>query len=163
MIRGFRSPARAHRIRGAAWTLSVLWAGIGAVASGYVFFVSTKTVLDPTSPFVGMFDWPGGNWNTAVFAVAALAGVTWLALAIPVLIAGLRRVLGWPGRRLMAAAWAGAWVAGVALMALIPASVSSPKNFNPVTNWQELVIGAGFLALAVVMAWILARPAEPQR
>ena len=79
------------------------------------------------------------------------------------LIAGLRRILGWPGKRLMAAAWAGAWVAGVALMALIPASVASPKNFSPIANWQELVIGAGFLTLAAVMAWILVRSAEPQR
>jgi hypothetical protein len=163
VLRGFRSWARAHRIRGAAWTLSVLWVGIGAVASGYVFLVSTKTVLDPTSPFVGIFDWPGGNWNDAAFVAAALAGVTWLALTIPVLIAGLRRVLGWPGKRLMAAAWAGAWAAGVALMVLIPASVASAKTLSPTANWQELVIGAGFLALAAMMAWILARPAEPQR
>jgi len=163
VIRGFRSWTRARRIRGAAWTLSVLWVGIGAAASGYVFLVSTKTILDPTSPFVGIFDWPGGNWNTAVFAAAVLAGVTWLALTVPVLIAGLRRILGWPGKRLMAAAWAGAWVAGVALMALIPASVASSKSLSPIANWQELVIGAGFLTLAAVMAWILARPAEPQR
>ena len=47
MIRGFRAWTRAHRIRGAAWTLSVLWVGIGAAASGYVFLVSTKTVLYP--------------------------------------------------------------------------------------------------------------------
>jgi hypothetical protein len=163
VLRGFWSWTRAHRIRGAAWTLSVVWVGIGAATSGYVFFVSTKTVLDPTSPFVGIFDWPGGNWNTAAFAVAALAGVTWLALTIPVLIAGLRRILGWPGKRLMAAAWAGAWVAGVALMTMIPASVASTKTLSPTANWQELVIGAGFLTLAAVMAWILARPAEPQR
>ena len=110
-----------------------------------------------------MFDWPDGNWNTAVFAAVALAGGTWLALTIPVLIAGLRRILGRPGKRLMAAAWAGAWVAGVALMALIPASVASSKSLSPNANWQELVIGAGFLTLAAVMAWILARPAEPQR
>jgi hypothetical protein len=89
--------------------------------------------------------------------------VTWLALTIPVLIAGLHRILSWPGKRLMAAAWAGAWVAGVALMALIPASVASTKTLSPTANWQELVIGTGFLTLAAVMAWILARPAEPQQ
>ena len=65
---------------------------------------------------------------TAVFAAAALAAVAWLALTIPVLIAGLRRLLGWPGKRLMAAAWAGAWVAGLALMALIPSSAGLPRQ-----------------------------------
>jgi hypothetical protein len=113
-----------------------------------------------------MFDWPGGSSNEAVVAAAALAAVAWLALTIPVLIAGLRRLLGWPGKRLMAAAWAGAWVAGLALMALIPSSLDSPtKDYSggPIANWQELVIAAGFLMLAAVMAWILARPAEPQR
>jgi hypothetical protein len=51
----------------------------------------------------------------------------------------------------------------LALMALIPASVASSKSLSPSANWQELVIGAGFLTLAAVMAWILARPGEPQR
>jgi hypothetical protein len=74
-----------------------------------------------------------------------------------------RRILGWPGKRFMVAAWAGACVAGLALMALIPASVASSKSLSPSANWQELVIGAGFLTLAAVMAWILARPGEPQR
>ena len=168
MIRRCRSWTRAHRVGGAAWTLSVLWVGIGAAASGCVFFVSTRTVLDPTSPFGGMFDWPGGSSNEAVFAAAALAAVAWLALTIPVLIAGLRRLLGWPGKRLMAAAWAGAWVAGLALMVLIPSSLAYPPppqgySGGPIANWWELVIAAGFLTLAPVMAWILARPAEPQR
>jgi hypothetical protein len=156
----------ARKVTGTAWTLSVVWVGIGATASGYVFFVSTRTLLDPTSPFVGMFDWPGGNWNRAVFAAAAVAGVAWVALTIPVLIAGFRRLLGSPGKRFMAAAWAGAWVAGLALMVLIPSSVASPtKDYSgrPITNWQELVIGAAFLTLAVVMAWILAIPGKPQR
>ena len=63
----------------------------------------------------------------------------------------------------MAVAWASAWVAGVVLMVLIPASVASSNTLSPVANWQELVIGAGFLTLAAVMAWILARSAEPQR
>lgn len=151
-----------------AWTLSVLWVGIGTAASGYVFLVSTRTVLDPTSPFGGLFDWPGGRWNEVAFAAAALAAVAWLALAIPVLIAGFRRLLGKPGKRLMAAAWAGTWVTGLALMVLIVFSLgfpSPPRNYSggPIANWPELVIGTGFLTLAAVMAWILARPAEPQR
>ena len=120
--------------------------------------------MDPTSPLGGVFDWPGGSSNEAVFGAAALATVAWLTLTIPVPIAGLRRFLGWPGKRLMAVAWAGAWAAGLALMALIPSSLDSPaKDYSggPIANWQELVIAAGFLTLAAVMAWILARPAEP--
>ena len=124
--------------------------------------------MDPTSPFGGLFDWPGGRWSEVAVAAAALAAVAWLVLAIPVLIAGFRRLLGWPGKRLMAVPWAGAWVTGLALMALIPSSLgfpSPPRNYSggPIANWQELVIGTGFLTLAAVMAWILARPAEPQR
>lgn len=147
--------------------LSLLWVGIGAASSGYVFFVSTRTVLDPTSPFVGIFDWPGSlNWNRAIVTAAALAALAWLALTIPVLVAGLRRLLGRPGRRLMAAAWAGAWIAGLVLMALIPYSVPSPaQDFSggPITNWQELVIGGGFLTLGAVMAWIMVLAYPPQR
>ena len=37
MIRRFRSWAKAHRVGGMVWVLSVLWVGIGAAASGYVF------------------------------------------------------------------------------------------------------------------------------
>lgn len=163
----YRSWARAHQVSGVAWTLSVLWVGIGVASSGYVFFVSTRTILDPTSPFGGIFDWPGpSNWTRAIVTAAALAALAWLALTIPVLVAGLRRVLGRPGRRLMAAAWAGAWVAGLVLMALIPYSVPSPAQDyggGPITNWQELVISTGFLALAALMAWILATPGKPQR
>lgn len=54
MIRRFRSWAKAHRVGGMVWVLSVLWVGIGAAASGYIFLVSTQTVLDPTSPFGGL-------------------------------------------------------------------------------------------------------------
>jgi hypothetical protein len=169
VIRRFRSWVKTHRVKGTAWTLSVLWVGIGAAASGYVFLVSTRTFLDPTSPFGGLFDWPGGRWSDVAVAAAALAALAWLVLAIPVLIAGVVDALGWPGKRLMAVAWAGVWVTDLALMVLVPVSMGSPplsKDYysgGPIANWQELVIGTGFLMLAAVMAWILARPAEPQR
>ena len=146
------------QIGGAAWSLSVLWVGIGAAASGYVFLVSTKTVLDPASPFVGIFDWPGGNWNTAAFAAAVLAGLTWLVLTIPVLITA-----DWvsDSRRAGQAAHGSGvggrvGLQGVALMALIPASVASTKTLVPPRGLRELVVDYRFLTLASVMAWILA-------
>lgn len=142
------------------WVLSVLWVGIGAAASGYVFLVSTQTVLDPTSPFGGLFDWPGGDLNEVIFAMCGLAALAWLALTIPVLIAGIRQLLGWPGKRVRTAAWAGAWAAGLALMALIPSSLASPPppqgySGGPIANWWELAISAAFLTLGAAMALIL--------
>ena len=50
---------------------------------------------------------------------AVLATAAWLALPLPVLIAGFIRLRGWrPPNWLRAAAWAGAWIAGFALMLL---------------------------------------------
>lgn len=47
----------------------------------------------------GLFDWPGGDLNEVIFAMCGLAALAWLALTIPVLIAGIRQLLGWPGKR----------------------------------------------------------------
>jgi hypothetical protein len=167
VIGRFRSWAKADRVGGVVWVLSVLWVGIGAAASGYVFLVSTQTVLDPTSPFGGLFDWPAGELSESIAAICGLAAVAWLVLTVPVLIAGIRQLLGCPNKWVRTAAWAGAWAAGLALTALIPFSLASPPppqgySGGPIANWQELVISAGFLTLAAVMAWILARPAQPR-
>src|SRR5271154_6486679 len=97
----------ARRAGGVVWVLPVLWAGIGAAASGYVFLVSTRTVLDPTSAFGGLFDWPGGDLNNVMSAMCGLAALAWLALAMPVLITGIGRLRGWPGKQVRTAAWAG--------------------------------------------------------
>jgi hypothetical protein len=56
----------------------------------------------------------------------------------------------------------------LALMALIPSTLAYPHppqgySGGPIANWWELAISAAFLTLAAAMAWILARPAEPQR
>ncbi len=105
------------RVRGAlVWCLSILWAGLGAAGAGYIFILSTHlpvtTSCDLLQCWVGE---PG-----VIIIAAKLGGMAWLLLTIPVLVAGLRRLLG---RGLQAAAWAGAWVAGLALMV-------------PVADWQ---------------------------
>ena len=102
------------RVRGWFWLLSMLWVVAGAVNTGYFFYLTTKP-----------YTWAGASlgipgWSTdpeAVQVAVVLAIVAWLALPIPVLIAGFIRLRGWrPGNWLRAAAWVGAWVAGVALL-----------------------------------------------
>ena len=60
------------------------------------------------------------GWSTtpqAVQIAVVLAIVVWLALPIPVLVAGFVRLRGWrPGNWFRAVAWAGGWIAGFALM-----------------------------------------------
>jgi hypothetical protein len=99
-----------------------------------------------------------------------LAIVVWLALPIPVLVAGFIRLRGWrPGNWLRAVAWAGAWIAGVALMrqavgpwGTCPTSparacdVALRIGSPGVISWGELPVLAVWLVLGVVLTWILA-------
>jgi hypothetical protein len=151
------------RVRGWVWLLSMLWVVAGAVYTGYFFYITTKP-----------YTWAGVNlgiegWSTdpeAVRIAVFLAIVAWLALPIPVLIAGFIRLRGWrPGNWFRAAAWAGAWIAGFALM--YQAGVwgeypgNSPAIGSPaVVSWGELAICAAWLVLGAVLTWILAGPAH---
>jgi hypothetical protein len=147
------------RVRGWFWLLSMLWVVAGAVNTGYFFYITTKpyTWADVN---LGI-----GGWSTdpeAVRIAVALVTVAWLALPIPVLIAGFIRLRGWrPGNWFRAAAWAGAWIAGFALM--YQAGVwgeypgNSPAIGSPaVVSWGELAICAAWLVLGAVLTWILA-------
>ena len=116
-------------------------------------------------------------------AAADLGATIWLALTIPVLIAGLVRVCREkPRRAIRMAAWTGAWIAGVARMFVAvwwsqkfpratytcghsaSASWCSLNEFGPaVVQWGELPLCAAFLALGVFVTWTLARPAQPLR
>lgn len=166
------------RVRGWTWLLSMLWVAAGVALTGYDFYITTKpwTAADQNLGIVGWAVTP-----VAFQIVVALAGVAWLALPIPALIAGFIRLRGWRRRNwFRAAAWAGAWIAGVALLlragvwASYPAAstqtASCPNRpqFAPdcpfgspaVVSWGELAICAAWLVLGAVMTWILAVPAR---
>ncbi|HEY1820579.1 MAG TPA: PadR family transcriptional regulator [Trebonia sp.] len=102
------------RVRGWTSLLSMLWVAAGTVITCYLFYNSTKpyTWADVDLGIPG--------WSTtpqAVQIAVVLAIVVWLALPIPVLVAGFVRLRGWrPGNWFRAVAWAGAWIAGLALM-----------------------------------------------
>jgi hypothetical protein len=153
------------RVRGRAWLLSILWVGLGAAESGYVFLVSTQPPAFPNNFQVAT--WVGEPG--LITGAGELAGVAWLVLTIPVLVAGLIRLRGWrPGQGLRAAAWAGAWAAGFALMVTVevwqaPATCGEygcPPIDHAVVSWIELPICAAFLALGAAMTRILAVPAH---
>jgi hypothetical protein len=83
-------------------------------------------------------------------AAAAWGAAIWLVLTIPVLAAGLVR-LGRPRPRdeIRSAGWICTWIAGVALMWVV-------------ALWGQLPLCAAFLALGVIVTWVLARPTLPQ-
>ena len=159
------------RVRGWVWLLSMLWVVAGVAETGYAFYITTKpfTWADVS---LGIEGWSADP--EAVRIVVVLVTVIWLALPIPVLIAGFTRLRGWPpGNRFRAVAWAGAWIAGFALgyqadvwgdyPAKCPA-IGGPQNCpaigSPaVVSWGELGICAAWLVLGAVMTWILAVPA----
>jgi len=156
------------RVRGWTWLLSMVWVTAGAVVTGYTFYVTTKPFswADVTDEIQG---------PVAVQIAANLAAYAWLALPLPVLIAGFIRLRGWRrGNWLRAAAWAGAWIAGAALMAQASAWGQYPEGSCPnsyqnsmvcpipspaVVSWGELPICAAWLLLGAVMTWIMAAPA----
>jgi hypothetical protein len=162
------------RVRGWASLLSMLWVAAGAVITGYLFYNSTK-------PFTWAdVDLGIPGWSTtpqAVQIAVILAIVVWLALPIPVLVAGFVRLRGWrPGNWFRAVAWAGAWTAGFALMrqavgpwGTCPTSPGRacgviPHIGNPaVVSWGELAICAAWLVLGAVLSWILAGQKGPSR
>jgi hypothetical protein len=161
------------RVRGWTWLLSMLWVAAGVVITDYLFYVTTKPFswADVTS---GIEGWSADP--VAVQIAVVLAQVAWLALPLPVLIAGFIRLRGGrPANWLRAAAWAGAWIAGAALMARASAWGQYPEGSCPhgyqnsmvcpipspaVVRWGELPICAAWLVLGAVMTRILAVPAR---
>jgi hypothetical protein len=153
------------RVRGLTWLLSMLWTAAGAVLAGYLFYNSTQ----PWYQAIGI---PG--WSTDPLAVQitlCLAIATWLALTLPVGIAGFIRLRAWrPANWLRAAGWAVTWIGGLALAYLAIGWGQSPSGNlfvvgdsnpgTPVIVWEYLWICAAWLVLAAVMTWILAVPAR---
>jgi DNA-binding PadR family transcriptional regulator len=162
------------RVRGWTSLLSMLWVAAGAVITGCLFYDSTK----PYSLADATLGIPG--WSTTPVAVqiaVVLSIVVWLALPIPVLVAGFVRLRGWrPGNWPRAVAWAAAWIAGVALMrqsvgpwGTCPTSPARacgvmPRIGSPgVISWGELAILAAWLVLGAVLTWVLAGQRGPLR
>jgi hypothetical protein len=142
------------RVRGWTWSLSMLWVAAGAVITGYIFYATTSPYISADIIGTGIIGFSAGP--AAVQIAAVLASVAWLALPLPVLIAGFIRLRGWRrGNWLRAAAWAGAWIAGAALLLLASAWGNSPG-----VSWGELPICAAWPVLGAVLTWILARPAR---
>jgi hypothetical protein len=160
------------RVRGGlVWCMSILWAGVGASGAAYAFFITTKPYTD--SDF-WIPQWKAEPW--VVLIAAWLAVLAWLLLTIPVLVAGLARLLR---RRLQAAAlaWVCAWVAGLELMHLEVVWSEYParyltytcggqsgcvvNDYGPaVVSWGELAVFAGWLALGAATTLTLARSAR---
>ena len=144
------------RVRGWTWSLSMVWVAAGAVITGYIFYATTNPYISADILGTGIIGFSAGPAAVQIAAVLALAA--WLALPLPVLIAGFIRLRGWrPANWLRAAAWAGAWIAGAALLLLARAWGNSPEN---VVSWGELPICAAWLVLGAVLTWILAVPAR---
>jgi hypothetical protein len=134
------------RVRGWTWLLSMQWVAAGAAITGYIFYATTPN-------YIGASAGPA-----AVQIAAVLTLVAWVALPLPVFIAGFIRLRGWRrGSWLRAAAWAGAWIAGAALLLLAHA-----WGYSPGVSWGELPICAAWLLLGTVMTWIMAAPAPPR-
>jgi hypothetical protein len=135
----------------------MVWVAAGAVITGYIFYATTPNYSSADIIGTGIIGFSAGP--AAVQIAAVLALVAWLALPLPVLIAGIIRLRGWrPANWLRAAAWAGAWIAGAALLLLARAWGNSRG-----ASWGELPICAAWLVLGAVMTWILAVPALNSR
>jgi hypothetical protein len=144
------------RIRGWTWLLSMVWVAAGAVITGYIFYYTTGPFISADIDGTGIIGYNAGP--AAVQIVAVLALVAWVALPLPIFIAGFIRLRGWrQGRWLRAAAWAAAWIAGAVLLGLARAWGNSPG-----VSWGELAICAAWLLLGTVMTWLLATPARPR-
>ena len=130
----------------------MLWVGAGVVITGYLFYVTTHPSASADIDGIMIIGFSAGP--AAVQIAAVLAGVAWLALPLPVGLAGLFRLRGWrPANWLRTAAWAGAWIAGAALLGLAQDWADSPG-----VNWGELAICAVWLVLGTLMTWVLAVP-----
>jgi hypothetical protein len=103
------------RVRGWTWSLSMAWVAAGAVITGYIFYATTNQSSSADIIGTGIIGFNAGPAAVQIAAVLALAA--WLALPLPVLIAGLIRLRGWRSANwLRAVAWAAAWIGGAALL-----------------------------------------------
>ena len=142
------------RVRGWTWLLSMLWVAAGAVITGYIFYSTTPNYISADIAGTGLIGFNAGPAAVQIAAVLALA--VWVALPVPMLIAGFIRLRGWrPANWPRAAAWAGAWIAGAVLL-----KVAQALGNPPGVSWGELAVCAAWLALGVMMTRLLSMPAR---
>src|SRR5260370_780301 len=129
----------------------MLYVAAGAVLTGYIFYSTTSPYISADIPGTGFIGINAGPAAVQIVAVLAFAG--WMALPLPVLIAGFIRLRGWrPANWLRAAVWAGAWIAGWSLLWLAQALDNSPGvGWIGWVRWEELAVCAAWLALGVMM------------
>jgi hypothetical protein len=152
---------------GLAWGLTVAWAGLGVAGAAFDMAYALRVPEDLSR---------GPAWvgeSAGVYLAAGSGALAWVLLAIPVLIAGGKR-LARAGRIRATAWWGAAWLAEVSCV-LVEAAIQPPgpgtwacdKNLAcdlswgryVSATWGELVIFAVQLALLLAMASLLARGA----
>ena len=152
--------ARAARVRGWAWLLSMLWVVIGAGGAIYA-----TVALSHPGYSEGLLIPPTVQWSgepQLVIDSAPVAELAWGLLSVPLLVAGFVRLRGWrPLNWLRVAGWAGSWVAGLALMIQAANWVVAGEGEHGTggaLRVGEMAICAGWLVLGALMTWVLAVP-----
>jgi hypothetical protein len=141
----------------------------GAVNTGCLFYVTTEPWAGDGRGF-GLSGW--GSSGALQILIELDNCLPFVPLIL--VVVGCIWLRGWrPRNWLRAVAWVSAWIAGNALLALADFLGQYPlhdcPNTSPypqcpvghgpaVVSWGELAIGAAWLVLAGLMAWILAVP-----
>lgn len=151
---------RSFHVRGWVWLLSMLWVAIGAGGAVYLLVAFAHPGYGEGLLIPPTIEWPGEP--QVINAVAVVGEVTWILLAGPVLLAGfvwLIALRGWRPRNLLrVAAWTGSWVAGLALVNQTGDFASAGlRGTSSRLVVGELAIGGAWLALGILMTWILGR------
>jgi len=148
--------ARARQPSGGTTVLGGVFLALNFPLPAASVYATTPNYISADIAGTGLIGISAGPAAVQIAAVLALAA--WVALPLPVFIAGFIRLRGWRrGKWLRAVAWAGAWMAGAVLLELALALGNPPG-----VSWGELAVCAAWLALGAVMTWILAAPGPPR-
>ena len=137
------------------------WAVYAAGASGYLFLSSTMPVTGPDEPPL----W-GPGWVQTVMYNAAVIGLLWGVVLLPVLLLGLVYLRALRARLPWMTAWIGAVAAGFVVEVLYFFDAGdqfmSPAYVGPaVLSWGRLWQTAGFLVVGSAMIAILLAAERP--
>lgn len=148
------------RVRGWIWVMSMVWVAIGVGSAIYATVVLSHPGYQEVLLIPKTVQWPGEP--LVIIDAAPVAELAWGMLSVPVLIAGLVRLLFWrPRNWIRAAAWSGSWVAGLLLMSQAASWVAfydGGYGVSVASKLGEMGICAAWLILGLLMSWILAVP-----